>query len=319
MIEALNFSATAILPILLMCAFGYALKRVRVLSEETSNFLHKLVFRAALPALIFLQIYQMEFSAFPKSSYLLFCVISMTLCYGGGLLVCAVTIKDRKKAGAMAQAMTRSTFSIVGLPLAGGLFGDAGLQLATLLLPIVIIFNNVFAVLMLSVLNPDRHGQNLKKTLVGILLGIVKNPLIIGMILALLVKLINVTLPSFLMEAVTDFSAVAQPLALLCLGAGFAREGLRGRVHLALIASIVKTLVLPLVFGGLAIILGFRAEELGLVFILFGGPTTISSYIMAKNMGSDEILTGQVVLLSTLMSAFTLFFQFFVLHYIGLV
>lgn len=329
MTESLQFSATALLPVLLVSLLGYLLKRFSVLTEEFFEFLHKLVFHAALPALIFLQIFRMDFTQMPEASFLLFCTVSMVVCYGGGMLACAVFIRDKKTAGAMAQAMTRSTFSIVGLPLAEGLFGAAGKLGASLLLAPVVIFNNAFAVLMLTVLNPAREKQRFSKTARSILAGIVKNPLIIGMLLALLLRVVFqglsqslgtvVTLPDFLLETLDSFSAIAQPLALLCLGAGFVKEGLRGRGRLAVVASCVKTIFLPLVFCTAAILCGFRGVELGLVCILFGGPTTISSYIMAKNMNSDEVLTGQVVLLSTVMSAFTLFFTFFLLHLNSLV
>ncbi len=318
MTESLGFSASALLPILLLALLGYLLKRLRVLSEEFFAFLHKLVFRAALPTLIFLQLYQMDFSAAPDASYLLFCCISMAVCYLAGMLLSAFLIRDKRKAGAMAQGMTRSTFSIVGLPLAEGLFGEAGLSCASLLLPPVVIFNNAFAVITLSVLNPEKEKGDFKKALHSIFFGILKNPLILGMLVAFLVKGLQIQLPEFIVSTVSDFSGIAQPLALLCLGAGFAKEGLTGRAHLALIASAVKTVLLPLIFCFAAILFGFRGVELGLVCILFGGPTTISSYIMAKNMGSDEVLTGQIVLLSTMMSAFTLFIFFFLLHFAGL-
>ena len=319
MLDSLSFSATAILPILLLSLLGFLLKRFGVLSEAFFDNSHKLVFRAALPALIFDQIYKMDFSVFPETRFLVFCIVAMTVCYSLGFFACALFVRDRKKAGAMAQGMTRSTFSIVGLPLAEGLFGTEGLRLATLLLPSVIIFNNAFAVMMLTAFNPEREKGEWKRNLLPMLMGILKNPLILGMLIALCAKGVRLTLPVFAVSAISDFSVIAQPLALLCLGAGFAREGLQGRIGLAVLASVVKTVVLPLAFCSAAVIFGFRGVELGLVCILFGGPTTISSYIMAKNMGSDEVLTGQIVLLATIMSVFTLFLAFFGLRFFSLI
>lgn len=318
MLDSLWFSASAILPILLLSLIGFSLCKSGAFPMRFFDFLHKLVFRAALPALIFIQLYDTDFSALPEASFLLFCVLAMTVCYILGMVVSALFVKDRKKAGAFAQGMTRSTFSILGLPLAGGLFGEAGLRAAALLLPLVVIWNNAFAVIMLSLFREDREKGGFWKTLLAVLRGIVTNPLIIGMLLALLCKWARLTLPDFLLTTTQGFSAIAQPLALLCLGAGFAKEGLRGRVTLAVVASILKTIVIPVIFCGAAILLGFRGVDLGLVCILFGGPTTISSYIMAKNMHADEVLTGQIVLLSTLMSAVTLFFAFFFLRAVQL-
>lgn len=319
MIDSLWFATSALLPILLLAVLGYFLKFFGLLSEEFYNSLHKFVFKISLPILIFVQIYNIEFSALPDTQYIMFCGLSMFICYGGGLAICAFLIKDRRKAGALAQGMTRSTFSIVGLPLAGGLFGEQGLALASLLLPLVIVFNNVFAVVILGVMAPREKRLNSASIVRKVTLGIITNPLILAMIFSFVLRLLPFRLPSFILNAAEDLGATAQPLALLCLGGGFAKEGLRGRIRLAIVGSMVKTIVLPFLFCAAAFLCGYRGVELGMVCILFGGPTTISSYIMAKNMDSDEVLAGQIVLLSTLMSAFTLFFAFFMMRFLELV
>ena len=55
------------------------------------------------------------------------------------------------------------------------------------------------------------------------------------------------------------------------------------------------------------------------MFIIFGGPAAVSSYIMAKQMKSDYELASQILLISTLMSLFTLFLGIFVLKAAGLI
>ena len=55
-----------------------------------------------------------------------------------------------------------------------------------------------------------------------------------------------------------------------------------------------------------AIAMGFRNEALVAIIVMLGSPTTVTSYIMAKNMGNDEILSSSVVILSTLLSSVTL-------------
>ena len=50
-----------------------------------------------------------------------------------------------------------------------------------------------------------------------------------------------------------------------------------------------------------------------------GSATTVSSYIMAKNMGHEGHLTSAVVMLTTLLSAFTLTGWLFLLKTAGMV
>ena len=60
--------------------------------------------------------------------------------------------------------------------------------------------------------------------------------------------------------------------------------------------------------------LGFRNEELIALLIMLGSPTTPSSYVMAKNMGHEGVLTGSCVAATTLFSALSLTFWIFVLR-----
>lgn len=64
---------------------------------------------------------------------------------------------------------------------------------------------------------------------------------------------------------------------------------------------------------------GFRGAHLGALFVVFGTPAAVNSYIMAKNMNNDAKLAGQIIVLSTLFSAFTVALGSFLLFSSGLV
>ena len=59
--------------------------------------------------------------------------------------------------------------------------------------------------------------------------------------------------------------------------------------------------------------MGFRNEEMVALLILTGAPTTVSSYIMAKNMGNDSVLASGIVVMTTLLSSVTLTAIIFIL------
>lgn len=64
--------------------------------------------------------------------------------------------------------------------------------------------------------------------------------------------------------------------------------------------------------------MGFRQGELGAVFILFMAPSAVSSYIMAKNMRSDDQLAAQILMMTTLVSPFTICLGIYLLRSMGL-
>lgn len=84
-------------------------------------------------------------------------------------------------------------------------------------------------------------------------------------------------------------------------------------------ASFIKLLVLPAIFLPLAAILGFRDSAMVAILIMSGSPTTVSCYVMAKQMHGDSVLTSNTVVLSTLCSAFSITFWLWVLRLFALV
>jgi len=52
---------------------------------------------------------------------------------------------------------------------------------------------------------------------------------------------------------------------------------------------------------------------------MLGSATTVSSYVMAKNMGHEGVLTASTVMLTTMFSAFTLTGWLYILKTLGIV
>ena len=84
-------------------------------------------------------------------------------------------------------------------------------------------------------------------------------------------------------------------------------------------ATIMKLIVFVAIFLPIAVKLGFRQEELIAILVMLGSATTVSSFVMAKNMGHEGVLSSSVVMLTTLFSAFTLTGWLYVLRAFQLV
>ncbi len=65
--------------------------------------------------------------------------------------------------------------------------------------------------------------------------------------------------------------------------------------------------------------MGFRQEKLVAILIMQGSATTVSCYVMAKNMNHEGTLTSSVVMLTTLGSAFTVTAWLYILKSLGLI
>ena len=186
------------------------------------------------------------------------------------------------------------------------MFGDEGVRVLAMTLPFCIALFNALAVISFSLFAPDEKRLSPADAVKKIALSIAKNPLIISIVLAALVSLLPFKLPAIVTKPLGYLSNLTLPLSLLSLGAGFRFSALRGNLKLALTATAVKMALMPAAVLAVAIALGFRGVDLGVVLILFGGPSAVSGYIMAKNMGGDHELTGQITLMTTFACVFTL-------------
>ena len=83
-------------------------------------------------------------------------------------------------------------------------------------------------------------------------------------------------------------------------------------------ASVIRLVGFCTIFLPTAIALGFRAEELVAILIMLGSATTVSGYVMAKNMDHEGTLTSSVVMLTTLGSAFTVTAWLYIFRTLGM-
>ncbi len=315
-------SINIVLPIFLLVVLGFILKKLNFASEKFYEDSEKFVFNIALPAQLFLNV------AFGSSSagdgyfkLILFSVVSVTAAFLLSLAVVPLLIKDNGVRGAVIQNCYRSNFAVLGIPLAANIAGDGGRMLISILMPFVIIMFNGYTVIEMNIFAPKEHRRSFGSVALATLRSVVTNPLIIAVVLGL-PFLITGWRPSenfaFIEKTVEYISDTTQALVLIALGASFSFSSLKGKIKYSLPCAIYKTAVLPLVAVTVAhFAFGFVGIELAIILILFGSPSAVSSYVMAKKLKSDADVAGQTLLLSTLLCSLTLFVGIFLLKTLG--
>ncbi len=319
MLDSFLYSLNIVAPIFIIVVLGAVLGRFKFFGHEFLSACDNLVFKICLPCLLFQDIATVDIAESFNGKLMLFSIGAV----GGSVILLCLTVplfvKDKAKCGAFVQGTFRSNAAILGVTLAANMFGDAGVSIIAMILPVIVTLFNVFAVIILSIYAPAESKLSVKELVLRILKSIVTNPLIISIVLALLWQLLPIEMPLVLDRSLSYLADMSMPLALISLGANFKLESLRGRVGTAVLASLCKTVIVPVLCVFAAIMLGFSGVELGIVFIILGGPTAVSSYIMAKQMKSDHELAAQILLISTLMSVFTLFIGIFLLKEFNLI
>jgi len=313
------YSVNVILPVFILVSLGILLKKWKIIGDDFSNSVDKLIFRLGLPAMLFLEVSAAEISEAVNLRMLLFVGITVPLMFLTATVIVCLTVKEDPKRGAMIQGICRSNFAILGLPLIGNMFGESGVREAALIMPLTIILYNTLSVTVLSVFAPKEVKLPPAKTAVKILKNIVTNPLIIGVVLGLPFMFFDWELPLVADKTLRYLSNMVTPVALISLGSTVKLKSFGGYFRLAAVSALSRTVLVPAAAVTAAALLGFRGATLGTLLILFGTPTAVSSYIMAKNMKSDHELAGLILLLTTMICLFTVFVGIFILKTLNLI
>lgn len=288
----------------LLLATGKTARKTKLLNSEGTDRLNALVFKIFLPVSIFKNVYNSSVSDVFDKKLIAFSIISVISCF---LLLIPLTAGcgSRKSRGVLIQGIYRSNFLIFGLPVAESFYPDGSLSgKASVLIAIVVPLFNGLAVIALEMFKENKRSG--MKTFLNIL----KNPLIIGSALgfaALFLKEAGLTLPSALYKTVTDLSAAATPLALIALGASLDFSKIKGETKYLLWGLLGKLVLSPALFIGAAVLLGFRDRELAIILAMFASPASVSSYTMAQQMGADDDLAAELVVIGTAVSLVTVF------------
>lgn len=145
-----------------------------------------------------------------------------------------------------------------------------------------------------------------------------KNPVII-VSCRLCFAIGGIPVPKIPLKFITNIAATASPIALLVVGATFEGRKALAKIKPSLMATLIKLVIIPAIFFPFAILFGFRGSELVAILVMLGSPTTVSCYIMAKNMHNDAVLTSSIVVMATLLSSVSLTLWIFLLRSFALI
>ena len=311
----LLFSLNATLPIFLTMMLGWFFRRIGLMDEPFVNKMNKFVFQVALPVLVFQDLATVDFSQVWDSRFVLFCFFA-TLISILAVTVLSYLLKDKTVQGEFIQASYRSSAAILGIAFIQNIYGNAGM--APLMIIATVPLYNIMAVVVLSVMRPQR-GKMDRNLLLHTLQGILTNPILLGIVAGIVWSCLKLPMPVILEKTVKNVAVLASPLGLMAMGAAFDWKQATGQLKTATLASVIKLVILAAVFLPIAVHLGFREEKLIAILVMLGSATTVSCYIMAKNMGHEGTLTSSTVMLTTLLSAFTLTGWLFLLKSLGLI
>ena len=306
MIQDLVFSCEVVLPIFLLILLGYVLTQIKLWNENFLKIANDLCFKCLLPVLLFYNVASANiFEVFNGKLILYVCLCACTLC-GLLFLIVPLFVKDNKRRGVMIQGTFRSNFLLFGVPLGLSIGGEKGAILAAVVASFYVPVINMLSVISLYAFS-DSKNKNLKSAL----LGIIKNPLIIGgvsgLVFSLIRNSIGFTIPTVLDTTLVNIKSIATPFAFLILGGDLKFGNMLKNIKISAFSVLGKIVVIPAIFICGSALLGFDKLEMAILIAVFATPNAVSSYAMARNYEADHELAGEIITLGTLFSIITIF------------
>lgn len=322
--ESFIFATNATLPIVIMVLIGYFIKKIGILKPDAAKVMNTVVFRVLLPAMLFLNIYNIEDIGSISLNYVWYVLGFTILLFFVFLPIVNATFRQKNQRGVILQSIFRSNYALIGIPLATALFGSDGAAIASLLAAFIVPVFNILGVICLCMYS-DEGKPDFKK----ILINIAKNPLICGVLAGLLtlgVRAIFVRcgvvfrltqlVPVY--SVINYLSSAATPLALLALGAQFEFSAIPTLKKQIMFGIVLRSVAIPSLALTVAYFMGvFNGAHFAAFVAMFATPVAVSTVPMCQEMGADHALAGQLVVWTTTISAVVIFVTSFILKSVG--
>jgi predicted permease len=315
------------LPIFVVIAIGFFIKKRGLISEEHVPVLNRLTYNFGLSALVFIGITDNKFSdifdvkllkvLFP--AYFIYIALVFLAFY-------FTKINTRTKSAIMVSSY-RNNMAFIGMPILLYSFGNLASAKASIviavLLPLNIIVTAVFYQVFKVSLNSDPGGPNAAANgqnsivrgfnIKRLLREIFLDPVIIAVLAGLLISYFNLQLPIPVKNIFSILSDMAVPLALISIGASFKFSHVKKNLKYLALISISKLIIFPLIAMFFCFYV-FRLASLdaSVIVILFGTPIAVATYMQSAKYDTDHDFISSAIITSTIASAVTLSIWLFI-------
>ncbi len=293
----------ALLPFFILIGLGYYLVRFRQWPKEFTRGLTRFLFNIAIPIMLFgvMSKFHTQEEMDPK----------LILAYFGGSFILFFIGHFFARKALKLTSRASAVFGIggifsnnvmIGIPILLVFMGDEAIAVSAM----IIAFNALLLWSLVSfAIEWADHGSFSLRGIAATFRGVLKNPVIIGIILGLLISFFRAPIPEFMNTTISMFSDMVAPLSLLALGMGLAEYKIASNLKVSMCLVGFKLLLQPLMIWLCAIALGIPPFETKAIVILGSLAAGMNVYLMALKFGEIEDAAASGIVLSTILSAVT--------------
>lgn len=293
----------SILPIFLLIVLGNLLRRTPLIDDAGWRGLEQINYWVLYPTMLFATILGADFSGLRLDAMLAALLASIALL--AALVMGSWPLLRRS--GRVTRGEFSSIFQtalrwngFVALAVAQKIFPPAGAAVVALAMAVIIIPLNMMSVAVVA-----RFGSK-DANWPQVFVATAKNPLIIGVLLGLVMRLLPDGLYDPLDGAIGLTADAAIGIGLFSIGAGL-RPADMLKPRLAIWAPVaLKLVLLPALLCAIALALGVRGPQLVYLVLVGAVPTAMNGYMLARQLGGDAEFYAAVTTLQTVLAVLTM-------------
>jgi len=298
---------SSLLPVVLLIAIGYVAGRAGWIRAEATRDLSNLVFMVLTPALLFrtmstVHVEQLDFK--PVAMYF----VAAALLFAAMLAWQGLS----RRATVLALAATFSNTVMIGVPLVGLAYGQAGLVTLFTLISVhaLVLLTLATVVLELAVAREAtvagaRDGQHMFLTVLGAVRNGIFHPVPLPIIAGLGFAQTGLVIPALLDRPLLLLSNAFGPIALVLVGVTLTHVRVGQHLKGALGLALIKNLAFPAMVAILSWSLGLSGVSLSVMIVAAAMPIGANVFLFSQRYRVAEGLVTASVAVSTALALLT--------------
>jgi malonate transporter and related proteins len=291
-----------LVPIFVVIILGHILGKKQFVAPDFFQHVDRLVYFIFFPAMLFWKI-----GGGPADSFEWRLNLAVLTAFAVVFLLVLVFARLLRlpdmQVGSFAQCSFRFN-TYLGLAVVLNTLGEEGVLVFGIIIALVIPFVNVLSVSTLIWFSQKDYSGRQKRHM--LCKAMIANPLIIACLVGIAYNHLGWGFPGFFDNSLRLLSVAALPLALLSIGHALTFDRLKGYFRVTLVTAGLKLIALPLVGYACLILFEIRGLYFQVAMIFFALPTSTAAFILSSQLNSDPDLASAGIVLSTLLSFFSL-------------
>ncbi len=291
------------LPFFAIIGLGYFAAWQKFFSSEATAYLTKFVFYFALSAMIFQFSAKLSLSEFLNWKFVFAYLCASVIVYSLGFAVGLLRGIPLSHAAVEAQCCTIGNVGFLGIPMLALLLGPQAVGYVMIILAVdMILFGSLIVLLIVG----SREGRIKFSMMTNLVMGLVRNPMIMAIITGLCWSIFEIPLPDPLWEFVTLLGAASTPCALFAIGASLVAKTTE-RVQTAAWIAFAKLVLHPLAVAIMALLV-FKVDPYAASVMIVASalPVAGNIYILAQHYQVTPQRVSASILVSTVVSIFSI-------------